>query len=179
MNVFFDIRAAFGADDLVDELRAHVRGCLAAYPEFYIYHAKNCLGYRAPLGWLGRVRAERKGDEKTINLKECLKPLETFARIYAMKHDVAAPGTLDRFAALRAAEALRDETYRELVYVFDYLWQLRFFNQIKANAALRENTDDLDITALTDLERDNLRSVLSRIPVFQSKLSYDFLGTQA
>ena len=79
---------------------------------------------------------------------------------------------------MREAEALQDETYRELVYVFDYLWQLRFFNQIVANAALSENSDDLDVVALTDLERDNLRTILSRIPVFQSKLSYDFLGQQ-
>ena len=32
---------------------------------------------------------------------------------------------------------------------------------------------DLD---LTEVERDNLQSVLSRIPGFQTQLSYDFLG---
>lgn len=176
VNVFFDIRSAYGSDGLVEELHAHIRACLEASPEFYIFHAKNSLSYKAPLGLLGRIRAERKGGEKTINLKECLKPLETFGRIYALRHAITAPGTLERFAELRAQEVLNEETFRELVYVFNYLWQLRFFNQIAANAALSSNSDELDIAALTDLERDNLQSVLSRIPVFQSRLSYDFLG---
>ena len=63
-----------------------------------------------------------------------------------------------------------------MVYVFDYLWKLRFFNQIEANAELSLDSDELDIEKLTDVERDNLQSVLSRIQVFQTELSYDFLG---
>ncbi|MDF7826258.1 DUF294 nucleotidyltransferase-like domain-containing protein [Pontiellaceae bacterium B12227] len=177
VNVFFDIRNAFGSDEQVDELRAHVRACTEANPEFFIFYAKNCLGYKAPLGLLGRIRTERKGTEKTINLKECLKPLETFGRIYALKHGLPTPGTLNRISELQHTGILKDETYRELVYVFDYLWQLRFFNQISANAALSSNSDDLDVSTLTDLERDNLQSVLARIPVFQSRLGYDFLGS--
>jgi len=178
LNVFFDTRVAFGDEPLLEEVRAHIRARLDAHPEFYIYYAKNCLGHKAPLGLLGRIRTERKGDEKTINLKECLKPLETFGRIYALKYDIPMPGTLERSAALYEAEVLQHETGREFEYVFNYLWQLRFYNQIKANTELSVNSDDLDVSALTDLERDNLQAVLARIPVFQSKLSYDFLGSQ-
>ncbi len=178
VNVFFDVRCAYGDEPLVSELRKFIQECTEKSPEFFIHYAKNCLGYKAPVGLLGRIRTEKKGDEKTINLKECLKPLETFARIYALKHRVEKPGTLNRLKALRRAEVLHDETFREMEYVFDYLWQLRFFNQIKTNAELSTNTDELDVAALTDIERDNLQSVLSRIPLFQSKLSYDFLGMQ-
>jgi PAS domain S-box-containing protein len=178
VNVFFDIRNAYGSDELVDELHAHIRECVDANPEFYIFYAKNCLGYKAPLGLLGRIRTERKGGEKTINLKECLKPLETFARIYTLKHGVTEPGTSNRISRLSDKEVLSRETARELEYVFDYLWQLRFFNQIQASAALSENTDDFEVSALSEIEHDNLQSVLSRIPVFQSKLSFDFLGRQ-
>ena len=108
VNVFLDIRNAFGSDELMDELREHVRACTAANPEFFIFYAKNCLSYKAPLGLRGRIRTERKGDEKTINLKECLKPLETFGRIYALKHGVPMPGTLNRFTELREAELRND-----------------------------------------------------------------------
>ncbi len=177
VNVFFDIRCVHGDDKLVCELRDHVQSLTRQNPEFFIHYAKNCLGYKAPLGLLGRIRTERRGSEKTINLKECIKPLETFARIYALKHGIEEPGTLARLRRLREKNELQAETLREMVYIFNYLWQLRFFNQISAHAELSAHADELDLEKLTDIERDNLQSVLSRIPIFQTKLSYDFLGT--
>ena len=177
VNVFFDIRCVHGDDKLVHELRDHVQSLTRKNPEFFIHYAKNCLGYKAPLGLLGRIRTERRGSEKTINLKECIKPLETFARIYALKHGIEEPGTLVRLRRLREKDKVQAETLREMVYIFNYLWQLRFFNQISAHAELSAHADELDLEKLADIERDNLQSVLSRIPIFQTKLSYDFLGT--
>ncbi len=83
---------------------------------------------------------------------------------------------IKRLEKLREADVLQEETFREIVYVFDYLWQLRFFNQIAANAELRLDSDELDIEQLSEIERDNLQTVISRIPVIQTELSYDFLG---
>lgn len=171
VNVFFDVRCAYGDEGIVAELRDHVRALARQTPEFFMHYAKNCLGYNVP-------RLRRHKDTGTINLKECIKPIETFARIYALKNGVEPPGTLDRLGALREAGVLQEETFREMVYVFDYLWQMRFFNQISARAELSTETDGLDIGRLTEVERANLQSVLSRIPIFQSKLSYDFLGMQ-
>ncbi len=179
VNVFFDIRCAYGEESLVQELRAHIKTLTHENQGFFLHYAHNCLGYKAPLGLLGRIRTEKRGGHKTINVKECIRPLETLARIYALKHDIAEPGTLERLTHLRNAEVLQEENYREIIYVFDYLWKLRFFNQIEATAELRVETDELDIDRLTEIERDNLQSVLSRIPVFQTQLSYDFLGVAA
>jgi len=170
VNVFFDLRCAHGDGKLVDELREHVQVLTAQTPEFFLHYAQNCLLYKAP-----RIRR----GSGSINVKECIKPLETFARIYALRHGVPVPGTLERLQQLRAAGVLQEETFREIAYVFNYLWQLRFFNQIAANAELSTNTDELDLSTLTDIERDNLQSVLARISVFQTKLSYDFLGVAA
>ena len=167
VNVFFDLRCAHGDEVLVQELREHVQELAAQTPEFFLHYARNCLLYKAP-----RLR---RGSE-TINVKECIKPLETFARIYALKHGVPVPGTLERLRQLREMEVLQEDTFREITYVFNYLWQLRFFNQIAANAELSTNSDELNLSTLTDLERENLQSVLARIPVFQTRLSYDFLG---
>jgi PAS domain S-box-containing protein len=178
VNMFFDLRCAYGDEWLVSELRSYIRDLTQKNPEFFIHYARNSLTYKAPVGLLGHIRAERHGKSRIINLKECLKPLETFARIYALKHDIPEPGTPERLKRLTAAGAIQENTFKEMVYVFDYLWQLRFFNQIAAGAELSGNSDDLDIGNLTDVERENLKSVLSRIPVFQTKLSYDFLGMQ-
>ncbi|MEN7973905.1 MAG: DUF294 nucleotidyltransferase-like domain-containing protein, partial [Verrucomicrobiota bacterium] len=169
VNVFFDIRCAYGDCRLAGELREHVRALTRQTPEFFIHYAKNCLLYKAP-------RLRRHG---TIKLKECIKPIETFARIYALRHGVQAPGSLERLEQLWEEGVLQEETHSEIAYVFDYLWQLRFFNQIAANAELSVDTDELDGSSLNDIERDNLQAVLARIPVFQTKLSYDFLGVAA
>ena len=144
-----------------------------------MHYAKNCLGYMAPIGLLGHIRTEKRGGPKTINLKECIRPLETFARIYAIKHGISAPETLERLQQLHQADVLDNSSFRETAYIFDYLWRLRFFNQIEAHAELSLDSDDFNIESLTDVERDNLQSVLSRIPVLQTKLSYDFLGVAA
>jgi signal-transduction protein with cAMP-binding, CBS, and nucleotidyltransferase domain len=178
LNVSFDLRCAAGDETLLQQLRDHVRQTTEARPEFYTHFAKNCLGYKPPLGLFGRLRPGRHEGRKTINLKSCLKPLETFARLYSVRHGIAAPGTTERINALHEAGVLPDETVRELIVVFDHLWKLRFFNQISENAGLSTNPDELDITALTDVERNILHDVLSRIPIFQTKLSYDFFGQQ-
>ncbi len=168
---FFDLRCAQGDGSLADELREHVHALTQQTPGFFLHYAKNCLGYKAP-----RLRRHGTG---TINVKECIKPLETFARIYALKHALPMPGTLERLEQLHKIEVLPEEAFREIAYVFDYLWQLRFFNQIAASVELSTNTDELDLTTLTDIERENLQIVLSRIPAFQTRLSYDFLGVAA
>ena len=178
LHVSFDLRCAAGDEALLNDLRNHVRKTTEHHLEFYAHFAKNCLTYKAPLGLFGRLRTGKHEGRKTINLKECLKPLETFARLYAVRHGISAPGTIDRLQALHKAGVLPEETLRELTYVFDHLWQLRFFNQISENAELNPATDELDISLLTDIERDILQNVLSRIPVFQNKLSYDFFGRQ-
>jgi len=178
VNVFFDIRCAAGDNTLLEKLRQHIHELIEQNPEFLPHLARNCLGYKAPLGLFGRLVTGKHSSRKTIHLKECLKPLETFARLYAVRHAISEPGTIDRLNALFDAGILQEETHREMIFVFDHLWQLRFFNQISESAELSTNTDELDISSLTGIERDNLQSVLSRIPLFQTKLSYDFFGRQ-
>jgi signal-transduction protein with cAMP-binding, CBS, and nucleotidyltransferase domain len=179
INVFFDIRCVYGNENLVHELRQHVQTLTQQTPAFFIHYAKNCLGYKAPLSLLGRIRPEKHGNEKTIKLKECIKPIETFARIYALKHGIGTPETLDRLRQLGEQGVLKPETLQEIIYVFNYLWQLRFFNQISAHADLQVDANELDLEKLSDIERDNLQAVLIRIPRFQITLSYDFLGSAA
>jgi len=171
VNVFFDVRGAYGDEALMAELQGYLGQLTRQTPEFFMHYAKTCLNSKVP-----RLRWHK--DSGSVNLKACIKPIEIFARIYAQKNGMGSAGTLDRLKALHEAGVLQEETLREMTYVFDYLWQLRFFNQISASAELSTETDALDLGRLTELERANLQSVLSRIPIFQSKLSYDFLGMQ-
>ncbi|MBM4153188.1 MAG: chemotaxis protein, partial [Kiritimatiellaceae bacterium] len=177
MNVFLDIRCAFGNEELVHELKQYIQTLTAAHPEFLIHYATNCLHYKAPLTLFGNLKTQRQEGKNTINIKESLKPIETFARIYALKHHLPEIGTLDRIQRLQDLNILQRQTGLELHYVFNYLWNLRFYTPLLTPETLPSLTDLIDIETLTDIERQNLQNVLTKINLFQTKLSYDFLGT--
>jgi PAS domain S-box-containing protein len=179
VNVFLDMRCAFGSDGLVQELKEYVQALTQKSPEFFMHYANNCLQYKAPLTLLGNLKTQKQAGKKTLNIKENLKPIETFARIYALKNNLPEIGTLERIRRLQELEILQPQTGLEISYIFNYLWQLRFYNQLSAADGLPAVSDEVDIEALTDIERQNLKNVLSKISTFQTKLSYDFLGTAA
>jgi PAS domain S-box-containing protein len=174
VNVFLDVRCVSGDASLVQQLREHVHVKTQAHPGFLLHYARNCLLYKAPLTLFGHLKGNRQDDRRTINIKESIKPFETFARLYALKHHLPEIGTLDRIRQLCRLDALPDQTAREMCYAFDYLWHLRFYHQLSTDDG--SFTDALDIESMTDIERQNLQNVVAAIPAFQSRLSYDFLG---
>lgn len=177
VNVFLDIHSAYGDQSLADELKHYALSQAAQNPQFFIHFARNSLLYKAPLNFLGHIRAEKRDGLKTINIKESLKPIEILARIYAFKHQIIYTNTTERLKQLMTQGVFQEQTYREMIYVFDFLWDLRFYNQIIAHAELDRVNDELDLEKLTDIEQHNLRNVLSKITTFQASLSYDFLGS--
>ncbi len=144
-----------------------------------MHYAANCLQYKAPLTLFGHLKGQKQGGKKTIHIKESIKPVETFARIYALKHNLPEIGTLDRIRRLQELGVLQEQTAREMSYALNFLWQLRFYHQLSATGGMPAVNDELDIETLTDIERQTLQNVLSKTTLFQTKLSYDFLGTAA
>jgi len=177
VNVFLDLRCASGNEELVQELKTTIHSLTQKSPEFFMHYANNCLQYKAPLTLFGHLKGHKQGGKKTINIKESIKPIETFARLYALKHNLSETGTLDRIKQLQQLGVLQESTAREMSYVLNTLWQMRFYHQLATADGLIN--DELDLETLTDIERQNLQNILSKIPTFQTKLSYDFLGTAA
>jgi PAS domain S-box-containing protein len=177
INVFYDIRCVHGNAELATALIDHVQNDLRDHhPGFLQQFTRNCLLYKAPLDLFGKIRGEKHDGVLTVNVKDSLKPIEIFARIYAFQYDLTETGTAGRLRQLYEMEVLSKRFYRDILYVFDYLWRVRFHNQILSHVDLRQVNNELDLEALTDVERENLRNVMSRIPTFQEKLCSDFLG---
>ncbi|MEE1672617.1 putative nucleotidyltransferase substrate binding domain-containing protein [Agarivorans aestuarii] len=80
---------------------------------------------------------------------------------------------------MAAKQELDSMSLREMVYIFDHIWQLRFINQIVEYTDLRKVNDVLALSDLTDLEQQNLRKVLKRNSLFHDKINQDFLSTKA
>ncbi|MDA3924042.1 MAG: cache domain-containing protein [Kiritimatiellae bacterium] len=176
VNVFLDIRCAFGESRLVDKLREHILLLTGQNPEFLMHFARNSLLYKAPLTLFGQLKTKQNEGKKTINIKASLKPLETFARIYALKYSLLEVGTCERIQRLQELDLIKDNTAHEICYIIDYLWQLRFYNQLSAEDGLPDFNDEVDINRMNEIERQTLKNVLSQITIIQTKLSYDFLG---
>ncbi len=179
VNVFLDIRCGFGDNSLVQELRNHVHALTQQNPEFLMHYARNCLQYKAPLTLFGNLKTTQSEGRKTINIKQSLKPIETFARIYALKHALPEVGTSERIQRLQELDIVQEQTAREMGHILNHLWQLRFYNQLLTEDGLPAVNDEVDIERLTEIERHTLQQVLSQISIFQNKLSYDFLGVAA
>ncbi|OIQ26681.1 DUF294 nucleotidyltransferase-like domain-containing protein [uncultured Vibrio sp.] len=175
LNVFFDIRSTYGESSLVNGIQSHIQSLLKAKPEFLFTYAKNCLTHEVPLNTADEIETELYDGRDSLNLKECLRPMEVFCRIYALKHDIRESNTMARLKGLLAQNEIDATTFREMVYIFDHIWQLRFMNQIIEYTDLRKVNDVLALGDLTKLEQQNLRNVLRRISLFHDKVQRDFL----
>ncbi len=179
VNVFLDIRCAYGDNQLVRDLRDHVHTLTQQNPEFLMHYARNCLQYKAPLTLFGHLKTKQSEGRKTIDIKQSLKPIETFARIYALKHALPEVGTFERIQRLQELDIVHEQTAGEMGHILNHLWQLRFYNQLLTEDGLPAVNDEVDIERLTEIERQTLQQILSQISIFQNKLSYDFLGVTA
>lgn len=174
-NVFFDLKCTYGNIDLANSIHSQIQLLMQQYPLFISYYAKNALIHKPPLNVFGRLKTERQDGARTLNLKEALRPIEFFSRIYALKHRINTANTIKRLNDIREKEEISEEFYKETIYIFNYIWRLRFFNQIFKHTGLHKVNDDLDIEELNDLEVEHLKQVISRISMFRRKISLDFI----
>ncbi|MEF1186032.1 DUF294 nucleotidyltransferase-like domain-containing protein, partial [Vibrio sinaloensis] len=174
LNVFFDIRSTFGEFALADKIQSHIQHLLKQNPEFLNVYAQNCMNHAIPLDSDGQLVTEKSEGQAMINLKDCLRPMEIFCRLYALKHDIRECNTIERLKGLFAAQEIDARTYREMVYIFDHIWHLRFMNQVIEYSDLRHINDNLTVSDLTVLEQQNLVNVLNRSMMFHQKVLQDF-----
>ncbi|MGR5347765.1 DUF294 nucleotidyltransferase-like domain-containing protein [Vibrio mediterranei] len=175
LNVFFDIRATYGDPRLIMAMQDNIQVLLRHNPAFLPIYAKNCLAHKVPVTMTKHIKTERLDGQPTLNLKECLRPMEIFCRIYALKHDIRESNTVTRLKQLAAKQEIDAPTLREMLYVFDHIWHLRFMNQIVEYTDLRKINDNIVLNELSSLERQHLEAVLNRIVVFHEKVQRDFL----
>lgn len=175
LNVFFDIRSTYGEASLVSGIQSHIQQLLQKDPQFLRTYAQNCLSYQIPLKTTHEIETENYDGRASLNLKDCLRPMEIFCRIYALKHDIRETNTMVRLKSMLTLGEIDAKTFREMVYIFDHIWHLRFKNQIIEYTDLRKVNDILALNDLTYLEQQNLKNVLSRITLFHQKVARDFL----
>ncbi len=178
VNIFFDFRCVCGNKDFTSRLRAFINDRLKETPAFFQFIARNALLYKPPIGFFGNIVVESSGENpSTLDIKEAIKPIVNFARLYTLKNNIEETNTQNRLYRLFARKILTNQSYEEIVNVYDYLMQMRFKHQALAFNENRKPGNFINPKHLTDIEHTLLKNTFLQINNFQKRLSYDFTGT--
>ena len=177
VHIFFDFRTIYGPESLEESLQAHVMEQLKISKTFLLHFAENCLLYRPPVTLFGKIAVKSGGDHaKTFDIKEAMKPIVNFARLYSIKHDIKETNTIERLKRLADIGVLTTDSLNELVHVYGSMMRLRFQHQSQEMANGREPGNHIDPNGLTELERAILKEAFSQINTYRNKISFDFKG---
>lgn len=178
LSIFFDFRTVYGDEELTHGLRSYIHTAMGNHPAFFHHFAHNALLFKPPFRLLGNIylgggATEHAGE---INLKDAMMPMVSFARLYALRHQVSQTHTLQRVEALCERNVILSASRDEIVAAYDFLMQLRLQNQIAAIEAGRPPQNIIHPGKLGYIQQELLKQAFAQIAAVQKKISYDFLG---
>lgn len=177
-SIFFDFRTVYGPVEPALSLRRHIHELLRDAPDFFPHLAQQALEFKPPYRLFGKIfvpggSAEHGGG---LNLKDAMMPIVSFARLYALRHEIEETHTLDRLDALAETEALSAGSHEELVDAYEFLMRLRLRHQLQLLQAGQPLDNTVPLRTLGHGERAMLKEVFAQIAAIQKRISYDFLG---
>jgi signal-transduction protein with cAMP-binding, CBS, and nucleotidyltransferase domain/predicted metal-dependent phosphoesterase TrpH/PAS domain-containing protein len=176
LNIFFDFRTVYGATELTHELRRTIHTALQTKPAFLHLFARNALLFKPPFRLLGNIylgggAIEHSGE---INLKDAMMPIVSFARLYALRHQIFATHTLERIDELAHRNEISTSSRDEITAAYDFLMQLRLENQLAAVQTGQNLQNIIHPARLGYVQRELLKQAFTQITAIQKKVSYDF-----
>jgi len=178
LSIFFDFRTVYGDAGLTNALRHAIHASLEDQSAFLHHVARNALAFKPPFRLLGNIYltggATEIGGE--INLKDAMMPMVSFARLYALRHQVNQTHTLERIDALTERGVVLPASRDEIVTAYDFLMQLRLQAQLAAIQSGRVPTNLIHPGRLGYIQQELLKQAFAQIAAVQKKVSYDFLG---
>ena len=174
VSIFFDFRAIYGSGGLIDELRQHINMVSDGRASFFYNFAENVLSFKPSVGLTGAIHTEKKDDRELFDLKYGITPYVMFARIYSVFHKITSTNTAGRIRALYEAQVIPYSTYKEILFGYNFLMQLRYQHQVSQLDHHEEVNNLVDLHGLLEAEEATLKKVLSQIADLQSRLNIDF-----
>jgi CBS domain-containing protein len=173
LSIFFDFRTVYGENELTHELRRHIHATLLDKPAFFHHLAQNALMFKPPIRlpgniYLGGGVTEHAGE---INLKDAMMPIVSFARLYALRHQVNQTHTLKRLESLAERNVLLSSSLDEIITAYDFLMQLRLQNQIGCIQSGQVPQNSIHHGKLGYIQRELLKQAFTQIAAVQKKIS--------
>jgi len=178
-SIFFDFRAGYGDQGLIEDLREHLFSALIGWPGFFRHMAENALFFTPPIGFFRNFVVESKGEHRdSFDIKAAMQPIVDYGRIYALKNRIEATNTIQRLNQLLGQELISEQEFSELETAYSYLMQQRFVRQVTAMLEEDGKLDNyINPKKLSRIEQTTLKEIFKRIEKFQSKLRFDFTGS--
>lgn len=175
-STFFDCRAIFGEEEILEDLKDYMDKQLAnASERFFLNLGHNALQYEPPLTFFRQIRTEKIDGEKSINLKHVMRTMVDLARVYGLKYRIFETNTIKRIEALTDKKVFSQKESQELIHAFNYLMSLRLENQ--ASLMLEKSKkprNHIAISQLTKVQSVTLIEIFKVIQDFQSRIKVTF-----
>lgn len=177
LSIFFDFRCIYGDSELTSQLRKHLFKTAEGQAGFFQHLAKNSLLHKPPVGLLGKIVVESKGEhQETFDIKAATMPISDFGRIYALKNKISNSNSLERIDGLLEKGIINKTTNEELKQAYNHLMQLRFKHQSEQIIENVSADNHINPNELTQIEQKTLKNIFTQVLSIQKKLSYDFTG---
>jgi CBS domain-containing protein len=164
-GMFQDFRTIHGDTTLEAELHHFITEKTNENKLFFPYVAKNIVRFPAPIGLFGRLKVERKGNDRgRINLKKAgIFAISGGVSLLALEHGIADGTTWDKLEQLAAVGVMAEKDCTAISEAFSTLVDLRLQLQLSDLAAGRKPGNAIDPLLLTDASRSRLREALHRV----------------
>lgn len=174
-SVFFDLRAIHGNSALLEQLRAEELSSAQGNRLFLGHMVGNALKQRPPLGWLGAVVGERKGEHAgAVDFKHGgVVPIVDLARVYALSGGLDAVNTHERLAQAAALEGgeLSPAAGRDLQDALTLISGLRLAHQTRQAERGEAPDNYVPLASLSRFERGQLKQAMTVVKDLQAVLA--------
>jgi CBS domain-containing protein len=172
--ILTDAQAVGGQRALMDDLRAYLLDLLAGADAFMAHFSRAIDTFNTPLGLFQNLIASEGAHRDQVDLKKGgVFPIVHGVRCLALKHRIAATGTVARIEALAAAEALDPRFAADLASAFHVLMDLRLDAQLRAEIT-GESGSLVRPADLTTLERQLLKDIFATVKQLREIIRHSF-----
>jgi len=178
-DIFFDFRGAYGALEMVQDLRQTAVEMAKNSPAFLTELQRETARVGVALGWFGRFVTEKDKPEHRgeINLKHMgTMPLISALRLLSLREGVSEISTLRRITALNEAGVLDVDQADYLSGAFSHITKLLLREQIADFKGGKEVGNYVHPKTLTEREQDILVDSLKAIATLQKRVDSEFTG---
>lgn len=180
-NIFFDFRPLYSNDNkplttLTDKLNDYLLSLTQDNSRFRLQMAQNALRIRPPLGLFRDFQLTKDNDHPhTLDLKlNGLTPFIDAARIIALKYQIPAKGTYERFQAAVDIGILKQSDVDAWIEAYDFIQLLRMKQHKEQVLQAVPLHNFIDPDSLNELNRRILKEAFRQARKLQSYLEREY-----